>query len=113
MDGSFVCRARHDNERIDVHGHIVYSRQVVAGTYYGWSHDPDITIYESSATGSGASIYMRVQGSRTSGYDGAAVHALYLEIFGSRQNTDSQGIFRVGTSTPSDATTAIGRTILS
>ena len=113
VDGSFICRARHDNSRIDVHGHVVYSRQVVTGTYYAWSDDPDITLYESTATGSSAGIYMRVQGARTSGYDGAAVHALYLDIFGSRQDTHYQGIYHVGTSTPSDVGSAISRTILS
>jgi hypothetical protein len=113
MDGSFMCRARHDNSRIDVHGHIVYSRQSIGGSYYGWDYDPDITLYESNANGSGAGLYMRVQGSRTSGYDGATVHALYLEIFGSRQDTASQGIFQVGTSTPADVGSAISRTILS
>jgi len=113
MDGSFMCRARHDNQRITVHGHIVYSRQSIGGSYYGWDYDPDITLYESNANGSGAGLYMRVQGSRTSGYDGATVHALYLEIFGSRQDTASQGIFQVGTSTPADVGSAISRTILS
>jgi hypothetical protein len=113
VDGSFICRAQHNDSRISVHGHIVYSRQVVNGTYYGWDYDPDIELYTSTATGSSAGLYMRVQGSRTSVYDGAAIHALYLEIFGSRQDTAYQGIYHVGTSTPSDAGSAISRTILS
>ena len=112
VDGSFMVRARHDNARVDVHGHKVYNRTTVGGSYYGWTNEPDITVYHCNAQNADAGVYMRVMGYRSSGYDGATIHAIYLEIFGSQMNTANQGIYYVGSSTPADVGTAVSRTIL-
>jgi hypothetical protein len=112
-DGSLITRSNHATSQVDVHGHIVYSRQYVSGTYYGWTDNPDVTIYKSSASGTSAGLYMRIEGYRSSGYDGGVVHAIYLEIFGSEQDISNQGIYYTGSSTPSDIGAAVSRTVLS
>ena len=113
VDGSFIVRANHGSEKCEVYGHTVYSRQYVGGSYYGWTEYPDITLFASNATQTQAGVYFRVEGYRSSGYDMALVHSLYVEIFGSPQNIAEQGISYVGSSTPSDVGGSIGRTILS
>ncbi|MDC0292441.1 hypothetical protein OAL29_00895 [Candidatus Binatia bacterium] len=112
VDGSFTVRARHDNSKNDVSGHVVYNRAYQNGTYYGFSANPDMTLFSCDATESNAGVYLRVEGYRSSGYDGNLIHSIYVEIFGSTANTGDQGIAFVGTSTPSDAGGSISRNIL-
>ena len=113
VDGSLITKSNHGTSQVGVHGHIVYSRQYIGGSYYAWTDNPDVTIYHSSASGTSAGLYMRIEGYRASGYDGGAVHAIYLEIFGSEQDISNQGIYYTGSSTPSDIGAAVSRTILS
>jgi hypothetical protein len=112
VDGSLITRSNHGTSQVDVHGNIVYSRQYVGGTYYQWNDYPDVTIYKSSASGTSAGLYMRIEGYRSSGYDMGLVHAIYLEIFGSEQDISNQGIYYTGSSTPSDIGAEVSRTIL-
>lgn len=115
-DGSFAWRGRHNDERVDVTGHKKYNVSYINGTYYGWSSTPNMTLYESSNSGGNACLYMRVQGhidANGSSYDGGVVQSIFLDIYGSQQNTGNQGIYFVGHSTPGDAGGAIGDTTLS
>jgi len=112
VDGSLITRSNHGTSQVDVHGNIVYSRQYIGGSYYQWNDYPDVTIYKSSASGTSAGLYMRIEGYRSSGYDMGLIHAIYLEIFGSEQDISNQGIYYTGSSTPSDIGAAVSRTIL-
>jgi len=90
--------------------HVRYAYQYNGGSFYGWSSTPSVRFYYSSATGSNARIYMRVQGhgNHNGGtWDMACTHTIFVELHGSDYVTDRTVRF-TGHSTPGDSSSVIG-----
>ena len=90
--------------------HVRMAYQWRNGSFYGWSSTPNVRFYHSSASGTNAQIYMRVEGHGNHNgttWDMACCHTIHVELYGSNLVTDRTVRFS-GHSTPSDAGSSIG-----
>ena len=90
--------------------HVRMAYQWRNGSFYGWSSTPNVRFYHSSATGTNAQIYMRVEGHGNhngSTWDMACCHTIHVELYGSNLVTDRTCRW-TGHSTPGDVGSVIG-----
>jgi len=101
-----VWRDRHDNHQLEITQFNQYFENSANGTYYGWTSNPSVDVYQCSGTYNSAGFYLRVQGhiSANSGtYNGNAIQQFTINSHTNRYGADVEKFEFVGNSTPSDA----------
>ena len=103
---SILYISKHSDSRVGVQRFTKFHQYYSGGSYYGWSSNPELLVYECTSTGSNAGIYLRVKGhmdKNSSTFDGYVVQSIKIEATESNYNFTTEPSFRfVGHSVPSD-----------
>ena len=102
----FHWRDSHANGYMEIGNVYKYHSSYLGGTYYGWSSNPNVHVYEINDSGNNAGFYLRVQGhidANGSTYDGGVMHQFLISAHTNRLGADVNKFEFVGNSTPSDA----------
>ena len=103
---SIIYISKHSDNRVGVQRFTKFHQYHSGGSYYGWSSNPELLVYESTSTGSSAGIYLRVKGhmaANSSTYDGYVMQSIKIEATESNYNFSAEPSFRfIGHSVPSD-----------
>ena len=98
--------SKHSDNKVGVQRFTKFHQYYTGGSYYGWSSNPELLVYESTSTGNNAGIYLRVKGhmaANSQTYDGYVIQSIKIEATEGNYNFTTEPSFRfVGHSTPSD-----------
>ena len=102
---AFHWRDSHANGYMEIGNVYKYHSSYLGGSYYGWSSNPNLHVYEINDSGNNAGFYLRVQGhvdANGSTYDGGVMHQFLISAHTNRLGADVNKFEFVGNSTPSD-----------
>ena len=98
-------RDRHDNSKVEIMKFYSYFENYANGTFYGWTSNPSLDVYQCDGTGNSAGFYLRLQGhinTNSGTYDGGTMQQFTINSHTNRYGSDVEQFKFVGNSTPSD-----------
>ena len=102
---AFHWRESHATGYMEIGNVYRYHLNYLNGSYYGWSSNPALDVYEINDNGNVGGFYLRVQGHVSANgntYDGGAMHQFLISAHTNRYGADVNKFEFVGNSTPSD-----------
>jgi hypothetical protein len=102
---AFHWRDSHANGYMELGNVYRYHQNYLGGSYYGWSSNPALDVYEINDSGNNAGFYLRVRGHISANgntYDGGVVHQFTISSHTNRYGGDKNKFEFVSNSTPSD-----------
>ena len=101
----FHWRDSHANGYMAIGNVYRYHLNYLNGSYYGWTSNPALDVYEINDSGNNGGFYLRVQGhvdANSSTYDGGIIQQFTISAHTNRLGADVNKFEFVGNSTPSD-----------
>ena len=102
---AFHWRDNHSNGYMAIGNVYRYHLNYLNGSYYGWTSNPALDVYEINDSGNNGGFYLRVQGhvdANSSTYDGGIIQQFTISAHTNRLGADVNKFEFVGNSTPSD-----------